>query len=114
MLIPVLAFVVASLAGSWASAQWLPNLARGSVGGLAFFLVCGLWGAALGTMALHVYLIVRELETAHEAFGAVDVAEELRLMAFDAGSLTALASIVYLLAPAPEADEEMAATPAAS
>jgi hypothetical protein len=105
MLIPVLIFIGAALAGSWACAQWLPDLAAGSVGGLAFFLVCGLAGAALGDVGLHVYLIVRLAEDARGP-QAEFVATELRLMTFEAGSLAALAAIVYLLAPAPEHEPE--------
>jgi hypothetical protein len=100
MLTPVLIFLVASVAGAWACAQWLPDLAAGSVGGLAFFVVCGLAGAALGLIADHVYLIVRVVESSRAAFGPVSVAEELRLMAFEVGSVAGLACIVYLWAPA--------------
>jgi hypothetical protein len=105
MLIPVLIFIGAALAGSWACAQWLPNLAAGSVGGLSFFLVCGLAGAALGNVGMHVYLMVTIAEEAR-GFQAESIAEQLQVMAFEAGSLAALASIVFLLAPAPEPDDE--------
>jgi hypothetical protein len=111
MLIPVLIFIVAALAGSWGWGPGGPPQAPGSVGGLAFFLVCGLAGAALGNFGMHVYLIVRTAEEAR-SFQAESVATQLQIMAFETGSLAALASIVYLLAPAPEPDDELEEDPA--
>jgi len=112
MLTPVLIFVVAAVVGAWACAQWLPDLAAGSVGGLAFFLVCGLAGAALGVIATHIYLMVRLAEERHLSFRAEGMASQLQAMGFDAGTLAAFAGIVYLLAPAPEVDDERETQPA--
>jgi hypothetical protein len=103
MLVPVLIFVVALSAGVMATARWLPDLAAGPVGGLAFFVVCGLIGAALGLLGLHIYSIVEELE--HFPEGSPDqgliVAAGIRTMISEVGGLVAFASIVYLLAPRP-------------
>ncbi|HEV3048423.1 MAG TPA: hypothetical protein VGY13_13805 [Solirubrobacteraceae bacterium] len=107
MLTPVLIFLVAAVAGSWAASRWLPDLAAGPVGGLAFFLVCGLAGAALGLIGMHVYLMVREAESKEAFFSGASIASELASMAFDAGSVAGLAAIVYLLAPAPEEPDEI-------
>jgi hypothetical protein len=108
MFIPVLIFLGAMSVGVLASARWLPDLAEGQVAGLAFFLVCGLFGAALGLVGVHVYSVVESLDQLsglpnNFSKGSI-VAGELRSAVFEAGSLTALASVVYLLAP--PADEE--------
>jgi hypothetical protein len=76
-------------------------LDAGLVGGLAFFVVCGLLGAALGLVGLHIFLIVEEL--AHGDLGSRGngeiLAYSLTSMLWEAGSLLALAAVVYLLAP---------------
>ena len=113
MLIPVLIFILALSAGAIASAQWLPNLAAGSVGGLAFFAVCSLVGTAVGLLGVHIYLIVEELNTVHVVSQGEIVGEGIRDIAFEVGSLLGFASLVYLLAPAPELDIELDAEPAA-
>ncbi|HEX5308570.1 MAG TPA: hypothetical protein VFW38_05745 [Solirubrobacteraceae bacterium] len=102
MLIPAAIFVLCFAAGTAAAARWLPDLDAGPIGGIAFFLVCGLAGAALGVVGMHIYSMVKELEDfqGSPVYGKGEViAGVLRNIAFDAGSLTALAAIVYLLAP---------------
>ncbi len=107
MLVPVLVFLLCFGGAVMASARWLPDLAPGSVGGLAFFVVVGLIGAAAGVLGLHVYEVVRSLEHTNPIgpYGrsdelAVGVGEILR----DSGTLIGLAAIVYLLAPADEGE----------
>jgi hypothetical protein len=116
MLIPVLIFGVCFCAGVGAAARWLPSLAEGAVGGLAFFLVCGLLGAALGLVGLHIYSIVEALDTAGGGFGGIRkgfvMAEELQSLLFEAGLLLGLTFVVYLLAPPAETDDEPVAPPA--
>jgi hypothetical protein len=112
MLIPVLIFILALSAGAIASAQWLPDLAAGSVGGLAFFAVCSLVGTAAGLLGLHIYSIVEELNNVSAVSQGEIVAGGLRNIAFDVGSLLGFASVIYLLAPAPELDIELDAEPA--
>lgn len=106
MLIPVLIFVVCLCAGVAAAVQWLPPLAPGSVGGLAFFVVCGLLGAALALVGLHVYSIVQALDNVGGPFGGIRkgevVATGLEGLLFEAGFLSGLACAVYLLAPPAE------------
>jgi hypothetical protein len=116
VLIPVLIFVVALIGGVVASSRWLPDLAAGQVGGLAFFVVCGLVGAGIGLFGVHIYSIVEELKR----FPGVGypkgmlLAAAIRPMVFEVGSLLGLASIVYLLAPrAAEMDEDAELEPAA-
>ena len=117
MFIPVLIFLGAMSVGVLASAQWLPDLAEGQVGGLAFFLVCGMLGAALGLVGVHVYTLVEELNSVHGLPNNFDkgqiVAGVLRAAVFQSGSLVGLASVVYLLAPPPEGDDAPLAEPAA-
>lgn len=111
MFIPVLIFLGAMSVGVLVSARWLPDLATGQVGGLAFFLVCGLLGAALGLVGVHVYVLVEELSRFHGLPGDFDkgalVAAELRTTVFEVGSLIGFASVVYLLAPPPELEDEL-------
>jgi phosphotransferase system glucose/maltose/N-acetylglucosamine-specific IIC component len=108
MVILALVFIACAGAGVAAGARWLPDLAPGPVGGLAFFVVCGLLGAALGLVGLHIFTIVEELNR----FGGIDiskadvVATGLESMLWEAGSVFGLASAVYLLAPAAESAEE--------
>lgn len=109
MLIPALIFVVVSSGGAIVCSRWLPDLAPGPVASLAFFVVCGLIGAAVGLLAMHIYLIVTELDHLTGNAGLTQgevVAAGIRDIAFEVGSLLAFTSIVYLLAPAPESDEE--------
>jgi hypothetical protein len=54
--------VVCFFAGAGAASRWLPDLAPGPVGGLAFFAVCGLFGAALAALGVNVDYLVRTLE----------------------------------------------------
>lgn len=118
MFIPVLIFLGAMSVGVLASARWLPDLGYGQVAGLAFFLVCGMLGAALGLVGVHVYEVVEELKQVHGLPNNFDkgqfVAAALREAVFEAGSLVGLASVVYLLAPPPEEEDEPRAEPAAS
>ena len=109
MLIPVLVFLGCMSVGVVAGANWVPDLAAGQVGGLAFFLVCGLLGAALGLIGVHVYLIVEELDRLSgtvAAHGEI-VGEGVREIVFEAGSLVGFAAVIYLLAPAPDEDKDL-------
>ncbi len=115
VLVPVPIFAAALSVGVVAGSRWVPDLAAGPVGGLAFFVVCGLIGAAVGVLAMHIYIIVEGLEQ-FGGSGAEQralLASGLRDTLFDCGSLIALASIVYLLAPEPlDIDEEPTVEPA--
>jgi uncharacterized membrane protein YuzA (DUF378 family) len=118
VLVPVLTFMGAMSVGVLASSRWLPDLAEGEVAGLAFFLVCGMLGAALGLVGLHAYELVEALGRSHaEAFlgnkGQL-MAATLRNAVFESGSLVGLAAVVYLLAPPADEEDEPRAQPAAS
>jgi hypothetical protein len=110
-----LIFVVALVAGAAISANWLPELAAGQVGGLAFFAVCGLIGAAFGLLGMHVYLIAEEIDHFPNIVGpshGVTMAAGIRSICFDDGSLLGFAGVIYLLAPrAPEIDSVQEAAP---
>ena|ERR1700691_4625545 len=107
MPIPVVIFAVCLCAGVAAGVRWLPNLATGPVGGLAFFAVCGLLGAALAVLGLHIYSTVENLNGfgGHER-GAF-LASSLESMLWDTGTLLGLAVAVYLLAPPAEIADEL-------
>jgi hypothetical protein len=104
MPLPALIAAVCLFAGVAAAVRWLPDLAEGAIGGLAFFAVCGLLGAALALLGLHVYLIVESLHNLGEK-GAI-FADGLQSMLWDTGSLVGLAIAVYLLAPPAETSGE--------
>jgi hypothetical protein len=95
--LPALIAAVCLFAGVAAAVRWLPDLAEGAVGGLTFFAVCGLLGAALALFGLHIYSIVEDLHDFGER-GAI-LAGGLESMLWDTGSLVGLAVAVYLLAP---------------
>ena len=107
VLVPVLVFLACFGVGVVASARWLPDLAPGQIGGLAFFTVTGLLAAALSLGGLHVYTTIREITTPPANIG-VDKAEILAggllNILRDTGTLAALAGIIYLLGP-PGEDE---------
>jgi hypothetical protein len=112
--VPIVIFVVCVSAGVFAGTRWLPDLASGTIGGLAFFVVCGLLGAALGLVGLQIYAMVRQAELLGRIGGSSTiVANGLSAILWQAGSLLGLAAVVYLLAPRAPTLEERAAAPVA-
>jgi ABC-type amino acid transport system permease subunit len=103
VLVPLLIFVACFSVGVVASAQWLPPLADEVVGGLAFFAVCGLLGAALGLIGLHIYSIVESLDHFGGGIGGIEkgqiFASGVESMTWEAASTLGLACVVYLLSP---------------
>ncbi len=103
VLVPVFIFLACMSVGAVAGSRWTPDLATGQVGGLAFFIVCGLLGAALGLVGLHVYLMIEQLESFRGS--AVSQGEivgtGIRDILFEAGSVLGFAVVIYLLAPPP-------------
>jgi hypothetical protein len=76
-------------------------------------VVCGLLGAALGLVGLHIYSIVDELNHLGGLGGIRKgeiLAAGLRDMLWEDGSLLGLAMVVYLLAPRAEVAKESAAS----
>jgi len=105
--IPILIFVVCLCAGAFAGAQWVPGLDAGPVGGLAFFVVCGLIGAGLGAIGLNIYEIAESPGALGTTGEHVVIASGLHQMLFEGGTLFALAAGVYLLAPpSPEYEDD--------
>ena len=102
MAVPLVVFFGCFIVGAVAAARWLPALAEGPVGGLAFFAVCGLLAAALGVLGLGVEQVVRSLESEQGQLGRLVVSDGLATAGRDAGMLFGLAVAVYLLAPRPE------------
>ncbi len=101
--VPALIFVLAFIGGVLAAARWLPELASGPVGGLAFFAVCGLIGAAVGLTGMHIYSTVRELEelSGNGVFSSKGdvLADGISAILYESGVLFAAAVAVFLLAP---------------
>jgi predicted phage tail protein len=99
----VLAIVVVAcfIGGVWAATYWLPQLAEGPVGSMVYFATCGLAGASLALAGLHIWSIVRELETRFGSdFGEAEIiASGLSSLLWEAGSVATLGLIAYLLAP---------------
>jgi hypothetical protein len=113
VVVPAVIFLACVGAGVVISSRRLPDLAVGPVGGLAFFVVCGLLGTALGLVGLHIYSIVNQLNHFGGFAGlrnekAELLADGLEDMLWEAGSLFGLAIAVYLLAPPAEVVDEPA------
>jgi hypothetical protein len=105
MAVPIIIFVVCLSAGVFAATKWLPDLAPGPVGGISFFVVCGLVGAALGVFGLNIYLIVETIEESSRVFRRLAVSNGLESILWQCGVLIGLAAAVYLVAPAPSASD---------
>jgi hypothetical protein len=109
--VPPIIFVVCLAAGVYASTRWLPDLAPGPVGGVAFFVVCGLLGASLAVFALNIYDLVETLaQRDFDDLGRSFLASGLASLLWQSGLLVAAAMAVYLLAP-PASDQEDRARP---
>jgi hypothetical protein len=109
---PLLVFLTCFGVGILATARWLPDLAAGPVGGMAFFTVCGLLAGALSLAGLHVFSAVYEIRNPalFPSLTKDDIAAGiLRNILLDCGTLVGLAGIVYLLAP--ELDREASSIP---
>jgi hypothetical protein len=104
--VPILIFIACLAAGAFAGARWVPGLEQGPVGGLAFFVVCGLIGAGLGVIGLNIYEIVESGGGLSSTLKREVVGDGLRSMLFEGGTLFALATAVYLLAPPPVEPDE--------
>ncbi len=92
-------FAVCLLAGVFAASTWLPELASGTVGGLAFFVVCGLSGSAFGVVGLQIYSAVEGVPgQLSGSYKNIYVANTLTDMLWESGLLLGLAMGVYLLA----------------
>ena len=71
---------------------------------MAFFLTCGLLGCALALLGVHAYLVVEEIDHLPPGLRKGEVlAEGLRNVIFEVGSLMGFATAVFLLAARPDA-----------
>jgi hypothetical protein len=94
--------VACFLGGVMAASRWLPDLAPGPIATLTFFVVCGLFGAALGVFGVNVDNLVRAIEGGGPGDLRADVvANILAVMLRDTGILVGLALLLLLLAPKP-------------
>jgi len=106
--VPVLIFVACFAVGTLAAARWLPGLAAGKVGGLAFFAVTGLLAASISLVGVRIYAMINQLNSGElNIVKSEIVAVGIRDILWQAGTIFGLACVIYLLAPSPEdADEE--------
>jgi hypothetical protein len=107
--IPIVVFVATFGGGVIITRRWLPRLAGGRVHLAAFWIVCGLVGAATGAVGLDVYETVRRMEQGglkllYNGNGNV-LASGLSGALFDGGTLLGFAAIVYFLAAKSRRDE---------
>lgn len=101
MAVPILILLVAFGAGVAIAARWLPDLRRNRTEAIAFVATCGLAGIALALVAVHVYEIVRQLDSASAGgignaksdIVATGITDTLR----DTGPILGIAAIVYLM-----------------
>jgi hypothetical protein len=108
VLVPVGICVGCFIVGASATARWLPDFARGSVGGFTFFVVCGLLGAATAVFALRIYVLAEIHSFGEGVLRNTDVASSLEQIMWECGLLVALAVALYLQAPKPERPVESA------
>jgi hypothetical protein len=99
LLVPLVIAAVCFGVGVFAAARWLPDLAPGTIGGLAFFAVVGLLAAALSLVGIQVWYLVHSLDHAAGTEKNVIVFGVLGATLWQTGLLVGLASITYLLAP---------------
>jgi hypothetical protein len=101
MVVPIVIAVACFAASVIASSRWLPDLEAGTLGTIAFFVVCGLCGATVAIVGDYVYLIVRDVEQSGSLEILNPIAGLLAAMLRDGGTVAGLALIAYLLAPKP-------------
>ena len=107
MLVPVLIFLVCFAVGTVATARWLPVLAPGKIGGLAFFVVTGMLAAALSLVGVRIYAMINQLNSGElNIVKSEIVAVGIRDILWQAGTIFGLACVIYLLAPSPEDADE--------
>jgi hypothetical protein len=99
MVVVIVVAVACFSVGILAVTRWLPELAEGPVGTMAYFVVCGLSAAAVGLVGISIEQIVRGVETSSGRFKEFVVAGGLTSILRDAGTVAGLALIGYLLAP---------------
>jgi hypothetical protein len=99
VVLTLVVFFVCFSGGVLASSRWLPDLADGPAGGIAFLAVCGLLGAALSVIGLEVLSTARSLEGIRGRLDSEVLTQGLVLIMRDGGTLLGLAAIAYLLAP---------------
>jgi hypothetical protein len=99
--VPILILLVSFGGGAAVAARWLPDLRRSRIEAVAFVATCGLAGIALAVVGVHVYEIVRQLNSA--SAGGVGnakadiVATGVTDTLGDAGPILGIAAVVYLL-----------------
>jgi hypothetical protein len=101
MVVLVLIAVACFTAGAIAAARWLPDLAEGPVGTMAFFVICGLCGAVVGLFGLNIDATIKRAESIGQEGEQAAVALGLLDILRDCAPIAAFALIAFLLAPRP-------------
>jgi len=96
--VAVLVFAGCFFAGVLVAARLLPDLERGTLGGLVFLLVCGMSGASAALVGMHIYLAVQQASESSGRVATVIVSSELTAMLWEVGVLLGIGAILYLLA----------------
>ena len=93
--------VVCFIGGMWAARTWLPALAEGPVGTFAYFVVCGLAGAVVAVLGIHVWQIghLAKITEGPKYLHEEGIIGYVDSLMWEVGSLGGLALIAYLLAP---------------
>jgi hypothetical protein len=89
------------IAGTWAATKWLPPLADGPVGTLAYFVVCGLAGAVLAVVGIHVWQIghIAKVKEGPSYLHEESIIGYVDSLIWEAGTLAGVALVAYVLAP---------------
>src|ERR1700685_118502 len=106
MVVLVLIAVACFVAGAIAAARWLPDLAEGQVGTMAFFVICGLCGAVVSLFGLNIDAMIKQAERLGQEGEQTAIALGLLDILRDCAPISAFALIAFLLAPRPSDQPE--------
>jgi len=107
MLVFAIVAVACFIGGMWAATRWMPALAGGPVGTLAYFVVCGLAGAVVAVLGIHVWQIghIAKIKEGPKYLHEEGIIGYVDSLMWEVGTLAGVALIAYLLAPkAPASD----------
>lgn len=91
--VPVGVFVGCLIVGTLAAGRALPDLPDTRFAGLIFFAVCGMIGAALALIGLHIFQMV---EAGNFDGAAIEISGEIVEMLWQTGVVLGVAMLLYL------------------
>jgi len=95
--VPAVIFVGCLVVGVLAATRWVPELPAGTIGGIVFFVVCGMAGAAVAVVGVNVFLMVESGRFIPGGSPTV-IAGYLSEMSWEVGLLLGVATLLYLVA----------------